>query len=466
MKHKIIYSSLFIIVLIMIVGYSSYITSITLGGSNILQINNDFNVIFTNISTAGNATLSDDKTTITYESISLVGRNKTSTISYRITNYSSNYDADVSIELLDENGNQLSPRDYTITVTDIQSPIIAHTTSSNGSIVITSNINNPIAPTIIIKMNVTAISRTSKDNTTNNVGQEWIFDYTGREETLTIPYTGSYKLEVWGGQGGNCYKEPDTSVAYPGGYGGYSTGTINLNKNDKLYINVGGHGTWKHATGSTQAYLRGAYNGGGDAIVAYNTNYYSAGAGGGATHIATRTGLLSALENYQNNIIIVAGGGGGALSYYDPNYPTTYKTTDYEAHAGGFKSNSALHTNYGSGYVNHAMATPATQISGGAADYRGTFGKGATISSSFSSGTVSGGGGGYYGGGSGLWGGSSGGSSYIGHSSLYDKHMTCYNCEESNTESTYTVSNTCYSDDPVINCSKRKAGYARITFIG
>ena len=37
------------------------------------------------------------------------------------------------------------------------------------------------------------------------------------------------------------------------------------------------------------------------------------GGGGGATHIATKPGLLSELENYKTSeIIIAAGGGGGA----------------------------------------------------------------------------------------------------------------------------------------------------------
>ena len=468
MKKWVMYSFIFALLLVMIIGYASYVSTVTVNGDNNLQLNsNDFRVVFTNVSAPGSYTISEDGSSITYTSSSLLAIGNTSKISYRITNYSTQYDADVDIVLTDIDGNELTDNSYTASITtDVQSPIAAATTSSNGVVTITSNTNTSITPTIVIKMNIHAISKTEIETKEVNVGKVWNFNYTGSEQTYTIPYTGSYKLEVWGAQGGNCYMEPNTTTVYPGGYGGYSVGTINLTQGSKLYINVGGQGTWKHAQGSSQAYMRGGYNGGGDGIVAYSSNYYSAGSGGGATHISSTSGLLSSLSNKRDTIYIVAGGGGGAISYYDPNYPTMYKTLDYEAHAGGFKSNSALHTNYGSQYTNHKMATPATQTAGGSSDYTGTFGKGASISSSYNSGCISGGGGGYFGGGSGIWKGSSGGSSYIGNQLLYDKYMSCYNCEQSRDESIYTISNTCVSTDPVVNCAKTGAGYARITYIG
>ena len=33
------------------------------------------------------------------------------------------------------------------------------------------------------------------------------FDYTGGIQTFTAPDTGTYKLEVWGAQGGDCYRD-------------------------------------------------------------------------------------------------------------------------------------------------------------------------------------------------------------------------------------------------------------------
>ena len=43
------------------------------------------------------------------------------------------------------------------------------------------------------------------------------------------------------------------------------------------------------------------------------------GGGGGATHIATRTGLLENLEGCTPDILIAAGGGGGGLDNYEPD---------------------------------------------------------------------------------------------------------------------------------------------------
>lgn len=44
---------------------------------------------------------------------------------------------------------------------------------------------------------------------------------------------GRYQLEAWGAQGGNH------NTQYQGGYGGYSTGTINLKQRTTLYYVIG-----------------------------------------------------------------------------------------------------------------------------------------------------------------------------------------------------------------------------------
>lgn len=58
-----------------------------------------------------------------------------------------------------------------------------------------------------------------------------------------------------------------------------------------------------------------------------------------------------------------------------------------------------------------------------------------------------------------------GGSSYIGNALLTNKVMYCYNCTESSTETTKTISTTCHSSTPTENCAKEGNGYARITLI-
>ncbi len=275
-------------------------------------------------------------------------------------------------------------------------------------------------------------------------GYVWNFDYTDGEQEFTTPCSGEYKLETWGAQGGNYL-----SSSY-GGYGGYSTGIIFLNKDTLLYINVGGKGN-----GSTGAVGRvdGGYNGGG--YGAESSFSHSGAGGGGATHIANRTGMLSVLDNYRNFVYIVAGGGAGNASW---------SATNPGSSGGGYKGNNT--TSYS-----------GISISGGTQNSGYMFGQGANgrIPNSYNDygaeGTA-GGGGGWYGGfaqtlnGYGSDGGAGGGSGYIGNPLLTNKTMYCYNCEESTEESTKTISTTCTSETPTENCSKQGNGYARITYLG
>ena len=209
------------------------------------------------------------------------------------------------------------------------------------------------------------------------------FAYTGGEQKFTVPTNGVYKLETWGAQGGNN----DGSMKFDGAAGGYSVGLIKLTTNNTLYINVGGQGQPGNKNGSSTLFGgAGGYNGGGTGGLGLS-GYASANGGGGATHIATKSGLLSSLENFKDSILIVSGGGGGFT--YQP------------------------------------------------------------LESNETNANVSG----------------SGGSGYIGNFLLSEKAMYCYNCEESNEESTKTISTTCTSETPTENCAKKGNGYARITLV-
>jgi Flp pilus assembly protein TadG len=206
------------------------------------------------------------------------------------------------------------------------------------------------------------------------------FDYTGGVQTYTVPLTGTYKLEVWGAQGGMH------SASVSDGKGGYSYGNIKLGKDQILYIYVG-------QKGGDLNYNYYAYNGGG-------YSYPGGTGGGGATHIAnTNRGELSNYAAYQSEVIIVAGGGGG-------NEPSS-------GGAGGGTSGGN-----GTAY-NGAYGTGGSQISGGSGGNMGSFGKGGN---SYYSGSDSGGsgGGGWYGGGgsTGTAGGGGGGSGHLGTSLL------------------------------------------------
>lgn len=259
------------------------------------------------------------------------------------------------------------------------------------------------------------------------------FDYTGGEQTFVAPVSGTYRLETWGAQGS---ANLGTSGKTSGGYGGYSVGFINLKSNDSIYINVGQN---YHSTGQKLA----AYNGGGAGDMS----------GGGATHAAFSSGELYTLENSVDKIIIVSGGGGGEDAC--PGWETAPETI-VSGSAGGFKGvDSCFEPGYG-----------GTQSNGGSGYNNGVFGKGGDSGLTGDSGGA--GGGGFYGGGSGnnaSYSSGGGGSGYIGNPLLKDKVMYCYNCEESNEESTKTISTTCAEETPTSNCAKKGNGYARITLV-
>ena len=274
------------------------------------------------------------------------------------------------------------------------------------------------------------------------------FDYTGGEQTFVAPISGTYRLETWGAEGGSYSSE------YYGGFGGYSAANINININQILYVNVGGKGSYVGLGGE---YAVGGYNGGGRGASMHKE--VASTSGGGATHIALKSGILSELENYKTDILMVAAGGGGTSFQIGPY-------TGNGGSGGGYKGSSGTNTN-----KDFLYGTGGTQLGGGQSGggYRvdnlsrgesGIFGTGGD--GNYFSG---GGGGGYYGGGASNQAGAGGGSSYIGNSLLTNKVMHCYNCEESNEESTKTISTTCNEETPTSYCAKKGNGYARITLV-
>ena len=277
------------------------------------------------------------------------------------------------------------------------------------------------------------------------VGTVWTFDYTGKEQTFKVGRTGTYKLETWGAQGNSINQNSASGV------GGYSVGNIELAYREVLYISVGDQ--------------KSGFNGGG-----LQQNDFNLSNGGGATHIAKISGILSNLSLNLEEVIIVAGGGGSDSKYsnislipggsggglYGGNpYYANYAETTY-----------VLSNNYGATQNSSGVSSPTDDKKYCSPSFpypdisinRGSFGIGAIGS-----------GGGWYGGAyyrlcNRFYSGS-GGSGYIGNSLLYNKAMYCYNCEESTEESTKTISTTCTSKTPTENCSKQGNGYARITFI-
>ena len=124
---------------------------------------------------------------------------------------------------------------------------------------------------------------------------------------------GTYKLEVWGAQGG----EPS------GGEGGYSFGKIFSSQDKNIYVCCGGAGKNDAGTGYTANTQNpggeGGYNGGGNGGKGWQDPWFNyriigGGGGGGCTDIAiTNRGELYRYENNKSDILLVAGGGGGGM---------------------------------------------------------------------------------------------------------------------------------------------------------
>ena len=289
------------------------------------------------------------------------------------------------------------------------------------------------------------------------------FAYTGSEQIFISNLSGTYKLEVWGASGGEATSYNGVEVL-PGGYGGYSVGEYYLNQGDKLYINVGGKGVDNYLPESGEGVVAGGYNGGGTATgyaQSPEVNNVISGSGGGASHIALRSGLLSTFDSNRDDLIMVAGGGGGASSHRYNNAENIWRGTG--GNGGGFNSTVGLE------YGRNKTGTYATQTTGGCGYNNnsvylcGTFGTGANATTGTSCG---GGGGGYYGGGVSQHGGTSGGSGYIANQSLFNKSMYCYGCTTNDGINGKTVSNQCVNSDPKEKCSKKGNGHVKITYVG
>jgi hypothetical protein len=206
----------------------------------------------------------------------------------------------------------------------------------------------------------------------------------------TLP-KGIFLFELWGSQGGN------TNAGGAGGKGGYSRGILNLTKETRAFIHIGGQPA--NTTGGSGNLMKiyGGYNGGGVSIKDSNCN-----GGGGGTDIRLN-------ENTLYHRLIVAGGGGGGESFNNGYVRVP-------AGAGGGLEGQAS--------VSGPSTNGGKQEKGGEGGYidnggaQGSFGLGG-----IHGGSSAGGGGGWFGGsGSGNSGsntGGAGGSGYIFNSTSY-----------------------------------------------
>ncbi|KAK8840721.1 hypothetical protein M9Y10_030498 [Tritrichomonas musculus] len=111
------------------------------------------------------------------------------------------------------------------------------------------------------------------------------FGYNSEQEPFKISLPqGQYKLEVWGAKGGDstgngqCNRGNST---VPGGLGGYSRGTLSLNKKETVFVFVGEEGRESDKTDGSPT--KGGFPDGGGTKVSYCSRYHTVpGTGGGA----------------------------------------------------------------------------------------------------------------------------------------------------------------------------------------
>ena len=231
----------------------------------------------------------------------------------------------------------------------------------NGSII--GNIEVCTDGVLLVTDEVLEAHKETKTDTIeveNEINKE--FSATGAVQNVTLN-KGTYKLQVWGAQGG--YYSP-----YKGGQGGYSYGTIILTESTNIYVYVGGAGSSNGTAG---------FNGGGSST-STSTSIIT---GGGASDMRIKNDSLYAR-------VIVAGGGGGS-SYY-------VSGAGGNGGAGGGLSG-------GAGSSKSFPASGGTISSGGKTldnhqkvQSEGSFGTGGSVDSSGGIGGSGAGGGGWYGG--------------------------------------------------------------------
>lgn len=218
--------------------------------------------------------------------------------------------------------------------------------------------------------------------------------YNGSYQTYIAKESGYYKIEAWGAQGGGSN----------GGKGAYTSGYINLNANEKLYLYIGGAGVGNNST------TIGGFNGGGNSTA---VNGISGTSGGGATDIRLVSGSWSDEASLKSRIMVAGGGGGSNTA------GCSYSSL---VGANGNDSNSSYVVYQGHGGMQRSGGTiPSKHSCASTNSTAGIFGAGGiggANQATTTTGGGSGGGGGYYGGSgssglcNGTWTGG-GGSSFI-----------------------------------------------------
>lgn len=298
------------------------------------------------------------------------------------------------------------------------------------------------------------------------------YDYTGTSQKFIASATGNFKIELWGASGGDI-------ATYIGGKGAYTSGIIELNKNDEFYIYIGESGKGPNIEYNWNP----TYNGGGgigfrcsfSTPPATLTTSVNGASGGGTTDIRIIDGVWDDFNSLKSRIMVAAGGGGACRRGENNG--------DGNGGAGGTLigiqgenvNNSALTYGYGIGYGGtQTSAGRTTWVKGSSTQAPndeniivGGFGYAGIIWGTdcdqssckprnnvdwATYGNQCGGGGGYYGGGSNLHGGAGGGSSFI------SGYKGCVAIKEESTEDDIQLLDGCNDGTENVECSYHYSG--------
>lgn len=147
-----------------------------------------------------------------------------------------------------------------------------------------------------------------------------LFETKEEEQVFVVPKTGTYKIELWGAEGGYSYALGNRYKR--AGKGAYTKGEIKLKKGEVLYFQVGSKGEdskivedderltvfYYPSTGGD-----GGYNGGGTGSDDPQTD--AGGGGGGATDVRLVSGSWGDFDSLKSRIMVAAGGGGMSRHY-------------------------------------------------------------------------------------------------------------------------------------------------------
>lgn len=194
------------------------------------------------------------------------------------------------------------------------------------------------------------------------------FKFTGSYQTYTAPVSGTYRLSLWGGGGGNWVWDGGHVDGQKGGTGMVD---VTLKKGQTIYIQVGGAGNNNINADIYGNNNPGGWNGGGRGGSRTLFANWVGDSGAGATQVQLTlqgSGQLKEYVNNKNDVVAVVGGGGGGSSavYLAQHAPQAGRITQ------GLRGETSQQT-YGDYYVKQYFVSGKSWIT----KINGTFGQGA-----------------------------------------------------------------------------------------